>query len=192
MNPRRILRAIRDRFCMYVQGFVVMWIYVHDLASIPSVQAPENCAISLLTEDQATALKDLWVDEATVRRRLGRGDLCYVASLGDRIAHCSWVQRSGSHSISWSGKAYPIAPGEYWIYNCVTPAWARGRGLYPLVLCRILEDRKRAGGTRAWIYTTTDNVPSQRGILRAGFRRVSQLRSFAICQHALLLKEYRS
>lgn len=116
-------------------------------------------------------------------KRLHRGDRCYTVCLDGCLAHYSWVQRSGSHLITEAGTSAPVAKGEFWIYHCRTAAWARGRGIYPSTLSRIVRDHFDAGYSTAWIYTTRENVASQRGILRAGFGMVATLDALRVGGH---------
>lgn len=115
--------------------------------------------------------------------RLQRGDLCYTASVDGRLAHYSWVQRSGSHPIAEAGMSLPVAKNEFWIYHCRTAEWVRGRGIYPATLTRIINDQFSAGCRIAWIYTSRDNIASQRGIVRAGFELVAKLKAFRLGSH---------
>jgi len=101
--------------------------------------------------------------------RLQRGDCCYTVRLDGRLAHYSWVQRSGLHPITEAGRSVLVGGGEFWIYHCRTAEWARGKGIYPATLERIVRDHFESGYSTAWIYTTQENFASQRGILRAGF-----------------------
>jgi len=52
--------------------------------------------------------------------------------------------------------------------------------LYPRTLSVILRDYFARGLFEAWIYTTHQNVASQRGILRAGFKEIEQLRALRL------------
>jgi hypothetical protein len=107
--------------------------------------------------------------------RFARGDLCYGGYIDGRLAHYSWVQRSGLHRIHEAGLSETVAPGEFWIYHCRTAEWARGRGIYPATLARIVGDLFDSGDKAAWIYTTRENISSQKGIARAGFQQVKTL-----------------
>jgi RimJ/RimL family protein N-acetyltransferase len=114
------------------------------------------------------------------RERLARSDACYAASVAGELAHSAWVQRAGEHSIDHAGLVVPIRAGELWIYNCRTANVHRGKGIYPQVLRRIVDDHFVAGYTRAWIYTSDDNVASQKGIVRAGFTAYETLRALRL------------
>jgi hypothetical protein len=130
----------------------------------------------MLTPEALLQLREIGpFDVVDGRNRIVRGDLCYAMSVGGRIAHYSWVQRSGSHPITTAGISVPIKQDEFWIFNCRTAEWAQGRGFYRATLKRIVDDQFRAAYKLAWIYTSSDNFASQKGILRAGFDMVSAL-----------------
>src|ERR1700733_9655668 len=77
-------------------------------------------------------------------QRFNRGDCCYTARVDGNLIHYSWVQRSGQHPITDAGLSVPTGSGEFWIYHCATVKWARGRGIYPAALRRILDDHFEA------------------------------------------------
>lgn len=132
----------------------------------------------LLAPPQVGRLEGVgWFDLDECLQRFERGDRCYVVSIDGRVAHYSWVQRSGSHPISEAGVSVRVEDGAFWIYHCRTAEWARGRGIYPATLAKIVNDCFAEGYCTAWIYTAKSNVASQKGIVRAGFGLVTTLRS---------------
>jgi hypothetical protein len=146
----------------------------------PPASLPPDRGVSLavlLASGIGTLAEIGAADLELARERFARGDLCYVANLGGVPVHHSWVQRSGIHPIDDAGLETRVRERECWIYNCHTTAAARGRRIYPLVLSRIVEDLRGAGVRTAGIYTTRSNVPSQKGIERAGFHTVFAARA---------------
>jgi hypothetical protein len=132
----------------------------------------------LLSPAQASQLQGIgWFDLDECLQRFQRGDRCYTVSIDGRIAHYSWVQRSGSHPITEAGVRVPVEDRAFWIYHCQTAQWARGRGIYPATLEKIVHDSFAEGYCTAWIYTSKQNVASQKGIARAGFGLVTTLRA---------------
>jgi len=130
----------------------------------------------MLSPALAGQLTDIgWFDVKKGQERLRSGDRCYTVSIDGRLAHYSWVQRSASHRITEAGVSVPVEKGAFWIYHCQTAEWARGRGIYPSTLERIVSDCFAEGDCTAWIYTSKQNVASQKGILRAGFGLVTTL-----------------
>jgi hypothetical protein len=133
----------------------------------------------LLNPSQVGKLSQIgWFDENEGLERLRRGDRCYTVSIDGRLAHYSWVQRSSSHPITEAGVSVPVDNGAFWIYHCQTATWARGQGLYPATLERIVQDCFAEGDCTAWIYTSKRNVASQKGIRQAGFDFVTALNAF--------------
>ena len=140
------------------------------------IAAAPNVSWKLLVPGEAARLSDIgYFDVNDCGERFGRGDVCYTASVDGRLAHYSWVQRSGVHPIIEAGISATVQPREFWIYHCMTAAWARGQKLYPATLHRIMQEHFGNGYERAWIYTIRENIASQNGIVRAGFEKVSEL-----------------
>jgi hypothetical protein len=161
-------------------GLGVQQTYLYQLSKPEAWSLPaatdERMKWELLPRAQVGQLRDLGpFDVNEGLQRLDRGDRCYTVSLDGRLAHYSWVQRSASHPITEAGLSVPVGAGEAWIYHCVTVDWARGRRIYPATLQRIVRDCFAEGDHTAWIYTSTQNIPSQKGILRAGFGLVATL-----------------
>ena len=92
------------------------------------------------------------VNELVARERLKSGDNCYIGVLDGKTAHYAWVQKSGPHRVIPAGISLEVAPGDFWIYHCVTAGWARGRTIYPCVLQKIVDDyyqrERRFGGIK--------------------------------------------
>jgi hypothetical protein len=68
-----------------------------------------------------------------------------------------------------------LLPGEAYIWDCATLPAFRGKLLYSSLLTYILSELCVQDLCRAWIGADLDNIPSQKGIVRAGFRHVADL-----------------
>jgi RimJ/RimL family protein N-acetyltransferase len=152
-------------------GIARTLLYRMDKSDVPRVApAAADVAWELLTVSQLTRLSELGpFDLRAGAERLERGDECHAVFFGGRLAHYSWVQRSGTHRIEEAGISVPVEKGAFWIYHCATGEWARGRKIYPATLQRIVAAHHAAGYDPGWIYTLSTNQASQRGIVRAGF-----------------------
>jgi hypothetical protein len=62
-----------------------------------------------------------------------------------------------------------LRPDEAYVWDCFTLSLFRQQGLYSSLLSYILLQLGDAGVRRVWIGADLDNIPSQRGIARAGF-----------------------
>jgi hypothetical protein len=160
---------------------VVTLFYERQLAELGDYAEPDDFTVEVLREQEIPALEKAWsFGRGVVQKRILAGHSCYVALLEGRIAHYSWVQTAGSHHIGSAGRQSPVQNGELWIYHCRTLDWAHGKRMFPTVLRRILRDHWQRRFRRALIYTTSDNVLSQRGILRAGFVPCGDCRSLLV------------
>lgn len=145
-------------------------LYRHTLHEIPSIAPTIPCDVDHLGESDLPRLREVWrvpLDE--MKARLERGDQCFAARVEGQIAHYSWAQFSGWHPINAVGQRVEVQPGNVWVYHCRTAEWARGRGIYPFVLTRILNESTSRNCRAAWIYAEMDNAASIRGIEKAGF-----------------------
>jgi ribosomal protein S18 acetylase RimI-like enzyme len=113
-------------------------------------------------------------DEAEVCRRLESERRCYGAWVEGRLAAYGWV----SFSEEWIGELrleLQLQPGEAYIWDCVTLPEFRQKGLYSALLVFIAGELRREATRRFWIGADLENLPSQKGIARAGFRAVAHL-----------------
>jgi len=145
----------------------------------------EGIEISLLTHDWIAVLQknNPTLDLGEWAARLGNDNLCYCALRSGLLVHYTWVQTSGRHRILRAGRYKQICAGEFWIYECWTSIASRGLGIYPSVLSRVVCDLLDRGWQEGVIYTTPQNVASQRGILKAGFRYDRTFRSIRLGRH---------
>jgi RimJ/RimL family protein N-acetyltransferase len=160
----------------------VTYLYRHDAGMrVGDSPTPDGLDINLLSPAHVHLLEEAWaLDVKVMTERFERGDRCYIARLRGRLVHYSWFQTSGWHPIEPAGVTVLVKPREAWTYHCYTNAEARGLGIYPLALSRILREAHGAGIQTVWIYTSHKNRPSQRGIERAGYELNQTLRAFMI------------
>ncbi len=166
-----------------------MHLYCHDLESIPEIARPEGITVGELDFARTDALQAVEAHNAAdLAARQARGDRCYLAALDGRTAHFSWVQAAGGTPWRGRGGRFPLPPVNSG-FIIASRRSGLAAGLYSFVLARILQDYRKAGYSRCWIYTTWRNTASQRGILRAGFKSQWDLNAFMFCGRAIPLGE---
>jgi ribosomal protein S18 acetylase RimI-like enzyme len=107
-------------------------------------------------------------------RRLAAGKRSYAACVAGGLAAYGWVS-FGEEFVGELNLRLHLLPGEAYIWDCATlPAFRRNR-LYSALLSYIVAQLRQEGLHRVWIGADLDNLPSQRGIARAGFRHVADL-----------------
>lgn len=121
------------------------------------------------------------VDEIT--RRFDAGHRAYVASLGDVPAAWGWVATQ-SAEIGELGATFLIPTNERYLWNFVTLAAYRGRGIYPRLLQAIVR-AESLNAERFWIAYAPENHASGAGIAKAGFVALAEMSFDAVGQPAL-------
>ena len=81
-----------------------------------------------------------------------------------------------SHCLPKFFKFPFMRTGDIMIGPCWTDSQYRGQSLYPYALCEITQRLKKTG-REFYIFTEDNNIPSQKGILKAGFRQVGLLKT---------------
>jgi hypothetical protein len=94
--------------------------------------------------------------------------------VADKLAAYGWVSFNEEH-IGELNLRLTLLPGEAYIWDCATLPVYRQNYLYSALLVYILEELRTEGLCRVWIGADVENVASQRGIARAGFRLVADL-----------------
>ncbi len=106
------------------------------------------------------------------------GRRCYAARVAGRLATYGWVSFGGEY-IGELNLWIRLQPGEAYIWDCATlPAYRQQRLYSALLSDMIAELRREPPGRpleRLWIGANLDNLPSQKGILRAGFQAVADM-----------------
>jgi GNAT superfamily N-acetyltransferase len=112
------------------------------------------------------------LEPAEVRQRLNAGHRAYVGYLDDVPTVYGWVAGVGAE-IGELGVSFVLPAGDRYLWDFATlPDW-RGRGIYPHLLQAIIASERDA--QRLWIIHAPENLPSCKGIARAGFVPVGEL-----------------
>ena len=116
--------------------------------------------------------------EHEVPERLSNGDEFFGWTAADgSILSFAWVC-FGRRKIGVQRMC--DAPGRAFIYNCHTSPEFRGRGLYTTLLCQVRSTLAAEHVSEFIIDVNKHNLPSRRGIERAGFQRVASLTSVKV------------
>lgn len=117
----------------------------------------------------------MYLQEDDINRRYDNGDRCYAVMEGEKIATYVWVQ----FKIHWMEELFlkfKLTPKQVWLYNGVTIKSARCKGYYKNIL-RYMDKVLRAENfTEVYGYAEERNLPSIRGLEKAGYVRVVLIR----------------
>jgi len=109
-----------------------------------------------------------------IHKRFERGCHCYAARVDGRLAAYGWVSFQ-EESIGELSLRVRLLPDEAYIWNCVTLPEYRRHYLYSALLVYIVSELHADQFSRVWIGADLENIPSQRGIARAGFIYIADL-----------------
>ncbi len=161
---------------------VELRLYSFHLGSpIPDLKPRCNCELTVLGGESATneALLSPFVAPSVVRRRFARGEVCFAWRRDQQLLSYIWVAslREGVEEVL---QIVCLRGGEIYLFDAFTAPALRGQGLYAALLSAVLRHYRHRGVKRALIFTTSDNVGSQRGIYRAGFNLFQIVRCWKI------------
>jgi len=105
------------------------------------------------------------IDE--IEHRFADGHRAYVAWWNEEPAAWGWAA-TRTASIGEVGATFSLARGECYLWNFVTLAAHRGRGIYPRLLNAMVR-AESANAERFWIAYAPENRASGSGITKAGF-----------------------
>jgi len=111
-----------------------------------------------------------------VKPRFGRGCRCFAVLRDDSIAGYGWL----SSAPEWIGEVeLEIRPrgGEGYIWNCVTLAEHRRKGIFRSLLLGIHDAARQEGLERLWIGSVA--IPAERAVGPSGFRPALRFVSMA-------------
>jgi hypothetical protein len=106
---------------------------------------------------------------AEFQARANQGHQPWLARIDREPVGWGW-SASSSLSIGELGIACRLPAGNRYLWDFVTVAPWRGRGIYPRLLQAIVSSDP--GGERFWVGHDLPNVASARGITKAGFQEV--------------------
>jgi hypothetical protein len=135
--------------------------------------APEGLSYRFASGDELTRLGGMTPEAAAVAVR--SGDRCLLQFLGDGLVGYAWVAVSPVVFLT-EGVYLPLPADAAYVYKTFTLPDARGGRLQPL---RTLELRRRLaaeGRPRCLCYVDDANLESLRGVARAGYEVVGEVR----------------
>ena len=139
---------------------------------LPRIQADFRRVTPDLAPALASSIGPVYLPEVT--KRLESGRQCYGAWVDGQVAAYGWVSFE-EEEIGELNLRIKLVPGEAYIWDCATLPAFREKLLYSALLIYILGQLRAQNQCRAWIGADYANLPSQKGIARAGFHHVADL-----------------
>jgi len=149
------------------------YFYRHDLQFIPELRPPKiRVSIRLLALSELEMLHEIWpIDIKKVTARLTDGhSCCYLTSFEGRPIAYQWVQFEGLHFVQQAGQYISLRKGQdFMIYHTRVKQEFQSKGINTSLLLHILHDFAQKGYSTGYIYTSSKNLPNQKGICSIGF-----------------------
>lgn len=114
------------------------------------------------------------IAQAEILRRFEAGRRCYTAWAGDKLAAYGWVSFDEEY-VGELNLRVRLLPGEAYIWDCFTLPAFRQNHLYSALLDYMVRELRADPLCRAWIGADRENLASQRGIARAGFKAAADM-----------------
>jgi GNAT superfamily N-acetyltransferase len=111
--------------------------------------------------------------EHEIAARFDGGHRAYVALWGGEPAAWGWVAVRAAE-IGELKSSFAVPDGDRYLWNFVTLAAHRGKGIYPRLLDAIVRAESR-DAERFWVAYAPENHASGAGIRKAGFVTVAEL-----------------
>ena len=123
-------------------------------------------AAILYKDDRATCA---YLIRAAKRLRSAEAEGFVLTDRAANAVHFAWVGSFDGFYCSELDLALDAPEGTVMIFDCWTPATLRGKGFYEQAIS-LLASKMQASGREPWIFSATSNVPSVKGIEKAGFQ----------------------
>jgi len=195
-----LLWRILAKLLSPVASVYTQMLFEYDLTrSIEPRPARIKCTVGLATEAELDALVDQQLDRplpddaelsdedeyhrAWLHRERARlrneyrewfraGELCFVARVGDEIAHNNWLHVYGCAHLS--SRPIDLGPGEVYAAEGSTAVRWRGKRVHEEVNAFMLRYAQDRGYRLAYTITDITKAGARRGILRVGWRKRGQ------------------
>jgi hypothetical protein len=149
--------------------------------SDPNLNIKELCI-----EDIDRMFEVMYVSRRGLLQRFSCGDRCFAVLDNGKILSYFWVQ-FGLKDFGELHLKFNLQPNQCWMYNAITVKAARGHGLYPNIIRYMAKSLLCSGFNEAFIDVTPGNLPSIRGLEKAGSTKVTLVKM----KKALSKIEYR-
>ncbi len=144
---------------------------------LKSVADPEqNLEIRELTiADIDKMLEVMYFNRQSLQERFNEGERCFAVFEKGKIVSYFWAL-FGFRDFNELHMRFRLRSNQTWMYNAVTVKSARGRGLYPNIICYMAKALAKSGIDEAFIDVESGNAPSIRGLEKAGSTRIALVR----------------
>jgi len=171
---RRIAGGVRQQLRL---DETHLWYELPTGGDRPRVDLPEGFVLRRAGADQLPLLEQLpTILVAEGAGRLATGNDLWLVLEEQRAAFACWTFRSSMPLLGAPGGELSLAPGTVFVEDSVTAPEYRGRRLGPAAWTLVADELAAEGVTTLLTRIAEDNVPTQKSVLKSGFRQVARVR----------------
>ncbi|MBT9138945.1 MAG: hypothetical protein DDT31_01525 [Syntrophomonadaceae bacterium] len=180
-----VIHFIKRSFLILI-GFQYENVYIYENTLSESQVEPRIQGVTLKIISTSGEIDELMADGfdfscysdiEVLKKKVSRGAIPFCILYGRDIAHISWVALDGRNNadpvLSASIKDWQ---NEASIGPCTTKPRYYGMNLYSYTLSQICKFLRQQNKQVAKITTSKDNIPSRKGITKAGFKIRGEMR----------------
>ncbi|RKY10260.1 MAG: hypothetical protein DRP66_00125 [Planctomycetota bacterium] len=162
----RLLRAAVGPFYQRQSRYIVHLDF--DEAAEPD---PGFNFAELTKNDSEKMLRVMYVSPKSLAKRFDDGDRCFGIIENDELISYFWAEfkHKELHELRLE---FELPGRQAWMYNAITVGKARGRACYPNVIRFMAQSLRQSGFREAYVDVDPANIPSVKGLEKAGYTRV--------------------
>jgi GNAT superfamily N-acetyltransferase len=140
---------------------------------IPTVTADLPVSIGLLQEQEVDEYSSFypWTSPSEALKRLGEGQLCFVARYDGRLVAADWASTVSTYS-RYLHRTFPLQPGDVYTYEIYTLPDFRRQRIATAIKVEILRHFRGLGCSRFLNLISPDNHASLHNNEKLGYRQV--------------------
>ncbi len=160
-------------------------LYYYNSTSIPNNELAKNYNFRELDQLGELRAYAFDFDEEDYKNRFANGHIFCVLEFENNLASYGWINPNEMHKIGELDLVMDLGTNVDSLYDFYTFERFRGQGLYPFLLQKIAARNKKA----KLIYVFPNNISSVKGIRKAGFKFLGNLKGYNKESYTSLLKK---
>lgn len=163
---RRLISAAIAPFYQRQSRYIVHLDFEEAAEPDPDINFAE-----LTKNDARKILRVMYISPKSLAKRFADGDRCFGVIERGVLVSYFWAefQHKDLHELHLEFK---LPAHQAWMYNAITITKARGRSLYPDVIRFMAKSLGQSGFKEAYVDVDPANIPSVRGLEKAGYTRI--------------------
>jgi hypothetical protein len=179
-----------NNFFKKIEGKIAYWkrtiaLYYYNSAAIENFELASLYSFKEINHTSQLEEYKFDFDKLDYENRFLENHIICVLEFEGNLACYGWINPIGKQSIGELNLAMDLGSNIDSLYDFFTFDQFRGKGLYPYLLQKIVSRNNKA----KLIYVFPSNISSVKGIKKAGFKLLGNLKGYNKEKYALLIKK---